>query len=168
MESAITSLIVFGVMILAIFGLSERSLSAQRQMSESTQSMEERMQTRARTQLTSLRGATDPTAGNWVDITMQNSGSTKLAQFDRWDVILQYTDSSAVARVEWTPYTTRWTKQIYVLAPSVPEVFEPELLNPGEQTVFHILPTFSVGANTTNRATIAAPNGISASTVFTR
>lgn len=167
MESAITALIVFGMLILAIFGLSERSMAVQSQISDGTLAMETRLQSQARTGLGSVRGATDPTLGNWVDITLQNSGTTKIAQFTQWDVILQYTDAFGAPHLEYYP-TSKWTYQLYATAPATPEFFEPGIFNPGEQMIVHVVPNFSIGTGTTNHAIVTTPNGIAASTVFTR
>jgi hypothetical protein len=48
------------------------------------------------------------------------------------------------------------------------EVFDPDILNPGEEVVIQIWVSPPVGSPTTNLATVATPNGISASTAFTR
>ncbi|MBM3301395.1 MAG: hypothetical protein FJY85_15760, partial [Deltaproteobacteria bacterium] len=48
------------------------------------------------------------------------------------------------------------------------DVFEPRILNSGEQMVIEITLNPTVAMTTTNWVTVAAPNGVSASTVFTR
>jgi len=112
--------------------------------------------------------------GNRVDITLRNSGNVKLADFSQWDVILQYTDFGATPRLGWFTYSSgagapgQWTKDIYQIATSSPEVFDPGILNPGEEMVIKVQVNYTVGSGTTNRAAIATPNGITASAVFTR
>lgn len=168
METAITALIVISVLLLSIMALSERSLSAQATISASSGAMQERIGERARTSLVPV-GATTAPGGDYVEVTLRNTGSTKLADFERWDVILQYTDGAGGYHVTWYPYPVKWTRSIYSNAGAgVSEVMEPDILNPEEEMVVSVnVSPYMVGMGTTNWATIAAPNGISATTVFT-
>jgi hypothetical protein len=168
MENVITAVIVIGLLILAILGLSERSFSSQSLISESSQVMQERAGDRARTAL----AATDATTtGSVVQITMKNTGGTKLADWPHWDVMLQYTSSGA-QQVKWYPYTSGaggWRQQIFTsLSPLAPEAIEPGILNPGEFLVIQIDQSgLPVDNSTTNLATIVTPNGIAATSIFT-
>ncbi len=171
METVISALIVMGVLVLTILGLAQYSLSAQAQITDASRMMQERLGERARTNLQAVSGVTDVT-GAYAFITLKNNGSTKLADFTQWDVIVQHVASGATY-VRWYPYsmgTSQWSKTIYAsVAPNVAEVIEPGILNPGEYiilTIGALTPAISVG--TTNLATISTPNGIVATTVFTR
>jgi flagellar protein FlaF len=162
METAITALIVIGVMVLAILGLSNYSLSAQAAISGSSRAMQEREGERARTNLTVLGAATSE-QGDYVQVTLKNSGLTKLADFEKWDMILEYSDGLD-RQIRWYPYggdVNQWSQQIS------PEVFDPGILNPGEEMVMTVRVSPPVATSTTNLATITTPNGITASTVFT-
>jgi archaeal flagellar protein FlaF len=170
METAITALIVIGVMVLSIVSLSDRSLTAQAVISDSTRLMQERAGERMRTSLTPLSVATTA-QGDVVQLTFRNSGSTKLADFDKWDVILQYSDGLN-PQVKWYPYgsdVNQWTQQIYQVASTLSaEGVEPGILNPGEEVVISVSVSPAIGTGTTNMVTINTPNGVRASTVFTR
>lgn len=165
METAITALIVIGVLILSVLGLTERSMSAQATISEATRALETRIENRVRTSLTPI-GASS--TGGTVEVIVKNTGSTRLTDFDKWDVILDYTDGGGGFNAGWYAYSTKWSKQIYQVAKTTLEVFDPGILNPGEEVVIQINVLPWVGTGTTNRATITAPNGIGATTVFTR
>jgi len=168
METAITALIIISILMLSVLALSERSLSAQATISEASGAMQERMGERARTDLAAMGAATTP-GGDYVSVTLKNAGSTKLADFNRWDVILQYTDGAGGYHVTWYPYSSKWTKTIYMDADmGVAEVVEPDILNPGEEMVVLVdVSPYLVGTGTTNLATLSVPNGIRASSVFT-
>lgn len=167
METAITALIIIAVLMLSVFSLSERSLSAQATIAESSRQMQERVGERARTSLVTI-GARTINSGNNVEVTLRNAGQTKLADFDRWDVLLQYTDAASGYHVDWYA-TNKWTRQIYLsTTPLAPEVFEPDILNPGEEVVVTVNVAPAVGAGTANLATIVTSNGIRASAVFTK
>lgn len=171
MESALTGLIIIMVLLSAILILSHSVLSAQDAVLESWREMEERMGERARTGLSPVDAETIA-GGAMVDVTLRNDGTTKLADFDRWDVVVQYHDTGGLYHVKWLPFAQpgdKWTvKGLYLDASTgTAEVFEPNVLNPGEEIVIQISVSSWVGSPTTNLATVAAPNGISASTVFT-
>lgn len=168
METAITALIVIGILILAVLGLSEHSLTAQATLAEASRLLEERVGDRARTDLTPL-AATTTVLGDYVQVTLKNSGDTKLADFDQWDVILQYTDELGGYHVAWYAYPTDWTQQLFqTVTPPAAEVFESGIFNPGEEIMLQVRVSPSVGTGTTNLATVGTPNGITATAVFTR
>jgi flagellar protein FlaF len=170
METAITALIVIGVMLLAILSVSDRSITAQSVISEAAREMQEREGERARTNLEVL-SATSSAQGQFVQVTVKNSGLTKLADFQVWDVLLDYSDGTA-ERVRWYPYgsgVNKWDEQLYqVASPPSAEFFDPGIFNPGEEMVITVEVSPAVGSGTTNLVSITSPNGITASAVFTR
>jgi hypothetical protein len=167
METAITGLIVITVLLLAILTLSYSFLSSQDAILESWREMEERLGERARTDISPL-GARTLSGGSTVEVILRNEGNTKLADFEQWDVILQYYDGSGQYHVDWYPSGSGWTVyDIFLDAPTVDEVFDIDILNPGEEMVIWVSVSPVVGSPTINTATIATPNGISASTFFT-
>lgn len=168
METAITALILIGLLIIVVVGLSQHSLAAQALISESSRSMQDRVGERTRTAITPLAATTTP-AGDYVTVTIKNTGSTKLADFSQWDVLLQYTDVGGAFQAKWYAYSTQWTRQIYQTAsPPTPEGVEPDILNPGEEMVITIPVSPAVGTPTTNLATVTTPNGVTTSAIFTR
>jgi hypothetical protein len=173
METAITALIVISLLVLSILMVTERSLSAQATFSESLRQMQEGIEERSRTGITPIKAETKA-SGATIEITLKNTGNTKLADFGQWDVILEY-DTGGGWQTRWYSYTAsssanQWTvANIYLNAAALtPEIFEPKIFNPGEEMVIQVNVSPAVGSPTTNWATIATPNGISASTVFTR
>lgn len=169
METAITALIIIGVMLLAILGISDRALSAQAALTDASLALQEREGERVRTSLTATDVAVDP-AGGILQVTVKNSGATRLADFARWDLIVEYADG-ATTRVAWLPYGTeanQWSAEIYQDAgASAPEVFDPNLLNPGEDLVVTATLSPPIAAGSTNRFTLVTPNGVTAAAAFT-
>ncbi|MBI3915148.1 MAG: hypothetical protein HY327_13305 [Chloroflexi bacterium] len=170
MESAITAIIVIGILILAVAGLSSFALSSQAAISESNREMQARLGERTQTNLSPVSAVTTP-AGDYAQITLKNSGNSKLMDFAQWDVILQYSDGTNT-QIKWYAYgsgVNQWSQQIYqTTTPPTAEVFEPGILNPGEEIVITVNVSPPIGTGTTNLATMATPNGITASAVFTR
>jgi len=116
----------------------------------------------------------DQSSADVLEVTLRNSGQTKLTEFCGWDVIVQYYDSGGGYHVKWLPYTTgapgnnEWTTEgIYLDAGTeTAEVFEPGILNPAEEMVILARLNPSVGQGTTNLVIISTPNGITASIMF--
>ncbi|MBI5565398.1 MAG: hypothetical protein HY870_10900 [Chloroflexi bacterium] len=166
MENALTGIIIIGIMILAMLGLTEGSLTAQGGLAEATRLMQVRLADQARTHLQALSASTS-VLGDMVYITVTNTGNTKLADFEHWDVIVEYTDLSLLPHANWYTYGT-WLRQIYQTAPTTLEKIEPNILNPGEEMIITVPVEFTIAAGSTNVATVATPNGIAASVIFER
>ena len=168
METVITAVIVISLLVLLIFGVSQNLTTSQAVVSDSSRVMQERLSERARTGLTPS-GATVAALGDVVSVTLKNTGSTKLSDFQQWDVILQYTGADDSSQVKWYAYPTQWTAPIYQsISPNVAEVIQPGILDPGEYVTVQVTVSPAVKVGTTNLAMIAAPNGIGATMVFTR
>jgi hypothetical protein len=115
-----------------------------------------------RTKLTGL-SATLP-AADTLQAVIENSGQTKLASFDKWDIIVQYYDAADNYYVNWLPYSTgtpgdnEWQKTgLYFNGQ--PEAFEPGILNPGEQLGLEAILDPAAGYRAID-LTVATPNGI--------
>ncbi|MBI5034474.1 MAG: hypothetical protein HZB51_28460 [Chloroflexi bacterium] len=169
METVISALIVIALLVLTVMGLAQASLSAQATIAQSSSAMQERIGEQARTGITPLSAQAAPLGapGTTVQLTLKNSGSLKLSDFSKWDVILQYSDGAS-NQVKWFPGSDSWSSAIYLSAATLtPEVYEPGILNPSEEMIATLTVSPAVGVGTTNLAVISTPNGIVATTVFT-
>ncbi|MFA5316017.1 MAG: hypothetical protein WC369_01175 [Dehalococcoidales bacterium] len=123
-----------------------------------------------RTEL-SIIGASQPTAG-YLEVDLRNSGQVKQASFSSWDVIIHYDDDSDNNYVKWLPYTNgvpgdnEWTvRGIYLDADSsTAEVYEPGILNPGEEMVISTKLGPPQNKWTTKYLAVSTGNGVSVST----
>ena len=80
MESAISGVIVITLLILVVFTVSHTFLSMQDSSQRAWRDFQARSQDRARTELEPI-GAETVAAGAQVEITLRNSGQTRLADF---------------------------------------------------------------------------------------
>jgi hypothetical protein len=109
-----------------------------------------------------------------IGVTLRNSGQIKLASFNKWDAIVQYYDSNQTYFTKWLPYTegtlgdNEWQKTgIYLDAgDNTPEVFEPGILNPGEEMMIKVKLNPPPRDGTTVNTIIVTPNGIRDSISF--
>ena len=172
METAIVSIMCIALIIIGGMTMSQGFLSSVDTTASGLETVSERDEEIMRTNLSTL--SANLTAPDWLEVALRNNGQTKLSDFAKWDVIVQYYDSGGTYYVKWLPYVTgtpgdnQWTKKgIYLNAEGqTPEVFEPGILNPEEEIVIEAKLSPSVGAGTTNLIVTSTPNGIPASTTF--
>lgn len=172
MDTAITSLICIALIVFGGMTMSRGFITSVDSTAAALDKMGQRDEKIMRTELTPTD--TDlQSQGTILDVYLTNSGRTKLADFSKWDVIIQYYAQGGVYHVKWLPYTSgapdnnQWTNNgIYLDA--IAEVFEPNILNPGERIVIRAKLSPAVGTSTTNLVVISTPNGVPASIVFQR
>ncbi len=109
--------------------------------------------------------------GDYLRVTVKNNGQTKLASYDKWDVIVSYEDDSSGVYTKWLPYSTtlplnnEWLKARIGLNGPI-EFFEPGIINPLEEMVALIILNPASGTGTSGTVSIAAPNGVYTSLPF--
>lgn len=163
METVITAMIVIGMLLLSIMSVTNSSISAQAAISEASRAMQEREGERMRTALTVL-SATTAQGRNAVTITLKNTGSTQLYNYEKWDVILHYADGSTYGRMRWYAYGIGNDQWNYGTSK---DFFNPGILDPGEEIVITVNLSVKVSSNTANNlAIVVTPNGITAWTGF--
>lgn len=169
METAIVSLICIALVVFGGMTMSQGFLTSVDTSTAGLEEIGQRDEMIMRTELSSV-SATLP-ASNTLEVTLENTGQTKLADFDKWDVIVQYYDATGTYYSQWLPYTggtpgnNEW-EVVWIRLNGQPEIFEPNVLNPEEQIKIRAQLNPSVGAGTTNMVVVATPNGIPVSTYF--
>jgi hypothetical protein len=171
METVIVSIICIALVVFGGMTMSQGFMTSVDASTTGLSEMGERTETIMRTELTPI--STNITLGAGPDpleVVLENTGQAKMADFEKWDVIVQYTDDDGDYQVAWLPYTAgggtnKWDVAWIKLDGQV-EVFEPNVLNPGEQLMIKAWLDPSVGVNTTNMVLISTPSGITSSTFF--
>ncbi len=174
METAIVSLICIALIVFGGMTMSQGFITSVDSTAMALDKMGQRDEKILRTELSPTYAVTQ-TGGTILNVRLTDSGQTKLADFSKWDVIVQYYDDSLglVYHVTWLPYTAgalgdnQW-RNFGIQLNGQPEVFEPGILNPAEDITVQIRLSPAVGHNTTNLVVISTPNGIPASIVFYR
>ena len=173
METAIVSIICIALIVVGGMTMSQGFLSSVDTASLRLEKVSDRDEEIMRTDLATI--AANQIAEDTLEVTLSNSGQTKLSNFTKWDIIVQYYDSGGTYYVKWLPYTTdeapgnnQWRKKgIYLNAENLTaEVFEPGILNPGEEMVIEAKLDPPVGVGTTNLVVTSTPSEIPASITF--
>ncbi len=175
METAIVSIVCIALIFMGGMTMSRNFLASVDASTQQLQHVLARDQAILKTSLTTL--GSDVSGENTVYATLRNSGQIKLADFEHWDVIVQYTEHDTSARiVSWLPYVTgtpgdnQWTVNgIYINAGSLDdEVFEPGILNPSEEIVIRVRVSPRIAHHSNNQVVVSTPNGITIAVPFSR
>jgi hypothetical protein len=172
LETAFVSIICMALMVIGGMTMAQGFLRSIDDTSANISEISERDREIMRTNISILDAS--QSANNTLAVNLSNIGQTKLAAYDKWDVIVHSTDAGGISHVTWLPYTdsglnnNEWQLEgIYIDAEAkTPEVFDPGLLNPEEEMVINCQLDPPVGPNTTNMVSISTPNGITVSKTF--
>jgi len=176
MESALATLIIMTAVLFGVYTLTDSYFTTQDQLWQARAVMEELDEVYDTTALALVQTNVIST-GAIIELTFRNVGSSKISDFDQWDLIVQHYSAAGIYAVQWLPYVTtstpgnnQWAVAGLYLsaAESIQEVYEPAILNPGEEIVIQAKVVPPVGPNTTNLATIAVASGNHQSALFVR
>jgi len=167
MENAIPSLIIGAIILVAISIMGRGSLESYENLGTSLRAMESRLVERTSTQLTVQNTSVDP-SGNFVTFDLRNDGQSRLATFERLDLIVTYHDGPTTQVSVWLPYSdgapaaNAWT-----LVSILDDGFEPGIFNPGEtaQLRLDLVPGIAAGQN--NSLVISTELGSTVEAAFT-
>jgi len=172
METAIVSIICIALVIFGGMTMSHGFMTSVDASTAGLQQIGNKIETMLRTELTPVSTNLTLVSGpSPLEIVLENTGQTKMADYEKWDVIVQYYDGSGTYHVEWLPYsvtggaTNEWGVG-WIHLNGQPEKFDPTVLNPGEQIMIATQLDPAVGAGTTNMVVISTPSGITSSTYF--
>lgn len=172
MSNVVVTIFVFALMMVAVMTWSQVSFGA---LDSGAQALKQLTDTATEVSRTDIAVTGAQEQGAFVEVYIQNSGEIHLAQFADWDVITHHYDGVGgyyINRLTYTkdsnPGDQEWTvADIFTddsLAKS--EVFEPEILNPGEVMSIKLKLAPDPGAGTTNWVIVSSHNGVVASAQF--
>lgn len=172
METAIVSIICIALIVFGGMTMSHGFMTSVDASTAQLAQVGNRNETIMRTNLSPVSTNVSLVSGpSLLEIVLQNTGQTNMADFKNWDVIVQYYDSSSTYHVEWLPYsesgggTNKWGVG-WIHLNDQPEKFEPNVLNPEEEIMIQTWLDPPVGAGTTNMVVVSTPSGVTSSTYF--
>jgi hypothetical protein len=173
METALISLVCVAIIIVGTVTTMLNSFNAASTVAESLKEMEEEAGNIRRTEIDARDN--NNTGGGDFYITVDNDGQTNLSQFSKWDVIVQYRGSDDNYYLKYLEYTAsdppgndRWTVDGIYLPGGGSEVWDIDILNPGENMQLQIDLNPRIDRYSTARITISTPNGVTSQCLATR
>jgi len=165
METSIPAVIVAAILMVSAMVLARTGYRSVDEMGQVWKEMEARSGEQVRTQLAI---ASVTSSSPYVDVDLQNDGSTALTDYDRMDVIVQYVTGSGAPTLVWIPYTSGpLANNTWIVQGITNDAFEPGILNPGETLRMRIWLDPPAGGGSTNRLLVATDLGVTVSTTFT-
>lgn len=169
METALISIVSLALIIIGTVTITMSSLHSSGTIADSWKYMEQQASYIRRTEIVAL--PPEDYSGGSVNLTVRNEGQTNLDSYTRWDVIAQYQGSGAY-HIEYTENnpvgSNQWTVAGIYLSDNSTEVFDSNILNPGEKMTMVINLDPEIGEGETGRITISTPNGVTSQCLVTR
>ena len=171
METAIISIVSVALIILATVTMTMSAFQSASAISDSWKQMEQEASEIRRTEI----AAAPPGGygGGNIDLMVGNEGQICLTDFARWDVIAQRQGSTTSYLTYTTggvPGSNEWTVEGLYLSSNttITEVFDLNILDPGETMKMVVNLEPEIGAGETGRITVATPNGVTSQCLVTR
>jgi len=163
MESILVSMVLLVLMIVGNVTMTMNSIQSTAKVSASWKATEEQASTIMRTNIAIV--PPENYYGGTLDLTVKNAGQVSISDFAKWDVIIQeqgasteYMDNSA----SYPAGTNQWALQGIYASDNVPAVFDPNILDPGEEAVIGINPGAVITAGEMIKITLSTSNGVTA------
>lgn len=105
MENVLAAVVIIFLILFSVMTLSDVFIATQDSLHDTWQQAETRMDDQSHTSIRIVTAETDCT-GRVLTVTLANEGSTRLSDFDDWDVIVQYDSTLSVGGyvVEYVPF----------------------------------------------------------------
>ena len=174
MANLIVALFAVMIILIAMAGFSTSSVNSQDKITLSVKAMRNKTGVISRTIITSL--GTSVITDSRLDFTVKNSGQSQIREVTDWDVIVWYEGTASGLQIDWLTYTTsptpsagEWTLSgIYEDAGTLdPEVYQPGIVNPGEEFIIRAELGPAVATSSSNTVTVGVEHGVTVTAVFT-
>ena len=113
METLIISIVCIALLIFGGMAMANGFMTSVDTGASGLQQISSSVDTMVRSELTPVStNITADAGGDPLEIVLENTGQTKMADYDKWDVIVQYYDNTGAYHVEWLPYV-HGTNSVY-------------------------------------------------------
>lgn len=166
MESILPALFAVTIMLLASVTIGRSSLTSFEVLGDAWQDAEERSVELVRSDITITAIAV---SGSNVDVTVRNDGATRVVDFSRMDVVVQYT-GGGTPFIKYLPFTTQTTPQpqdTWRVTSITNDVIDPNVVNSGESLNIR-MKLNPAPDNGSHWVQVTTELGISASLFFTK
>ncbi|MBZ0297686.1 MAG: hypothetical protein K8L99_34335 [Anaerolineae bacterium] len=167
METILAAVFAVFLILFAMLNLTQAMLTTQDTLQVSWQEMNERLDQNMRTMMIGDDGYTSQN-GSQISLLLSNQGSTRLADYDTWDAIVQYYDAADDYHIEWLSYGSGWAiTGLYIdYDAKVGEAFDPGIWNPDEEAFIQFSLSPAVGPGAAIQFTLVSEDGASVTEQF--
>jgi hypothetical protein len=161
MESALVCFVSIALMIVSVVTMTMNTLQSTARLSDTWKAMQEKANSIQRTTIVSL--PPENYFGGNMELIVKNTGQMNISDFAHWDVIVEEQGAGAVYLTNsqsYPPGNNQWAVKAIYISNNVPEVFDPNVLNPGEQVVVGINPEAEIEEGESLKITLATSDGV--------
>lgn len=162
MESALVSIVSVALIIVASVTMMLSSFSSINSIMDSWKKIEEETDIKRRTDIAAV--PPENYSGGIIELLVENEGETNLSNFDEWDIIARY-QTGGIYYINYTesdPGSNQWTLEGIYLTDntSTPEIFDTNILNPGESARLNINLAPEIASGETAMIITSTNNGV--------
>ncbi len=169
MDTILVAVIILVLVIMSILTMTVSVFHSANNLTDAWQSMQAQSISVSETAISAL--VSGNYTGGLINVSVQNEGRTNLYDYAGWDVIIQYQYGNASHlsyAATYPPGSGEWAIEGIFMANESPEVFDPNILDPGEVMIVTIYPEREIGTGETARIVISTPNGVTSQCFVTR
>jgi hypothetical protein len=169
MDTILVSIISLALIIVSTLTVTMTSFKSASRMADAWKVMEERSAVASRTDIAAV--APLDYRGGVIDLTVRNDGHVNLNDFAAWDVILQYQSGGTTYLTyspTYPPGAGQWAVNGIFVTDGPPEVFDRNILNPGERMTVSVEPDTPIVVGEMARLLVSTPSGVTSQCYVTR
>jgi len=169
MESILIFFVSLTLIIVSSVTMAMSTVNSTARLSESYKVMQTKTESARRTEIVSL--PPQDYSGGTIDLTVKNEGQVNISDFGRWDVIIEEPAGNAAYltySASYPPGNNQWAVEGIYVVDDVSEVFDINILNPGEQAVIGIDPGEMLDPGETIKITLSTSDGVTSQCYVTR
>lgn len=169
MDTIIVSVFAIALIIVSTLTVTVSTLQSANVLADAWRDMETQSIMSIQTEIRALAPARYE--GGLIKLSVENKGSTDLYDYPGWDVIIQFQSGSASYldhTANYPPGPGQWVFRGISMPDGSPELFDPNILNPGEVMDVVINPDTEMEIGETVRIVVSTPNGTTAQCFVTR
>jgi flagellar protein FlaF len=166
MENGLPALMIAAILMLSTVMMARGGYLGADAIGQSLRESESRYGQQNRTGVTVTNSSIDGSGAN-VTITVRNDGQTPIADFAAMDIVVTYFGESGTRYDKWLAYTAgALSSDTWRTANFNPDLFEPGILNAGEEMDIELRVNPAVGPATTNWIVVGTDRGVTAQAYF--
>jgi hypothetical protein len=169
MESVLVCFVSISLMIVSMVTITMTTVHSASKLSDTWRASEERVNEIRRTAISSY--SPDDYQGGLLELTVKNEGQVNITDFGRWDLLVEKPGANATYltySASYPPGVNQWAIKGFYITSNNPEVFDLNVLNPGERIIIgvNLLPGINEGE--TVRVTVSTADGVTSQSFATR
>jgi hypothetical protein len=161
MESVLVCFVSLALIIVSTVTMTMNTVNSAAKLADSWKTMQEKTNNIRRTEIVTF--PPEDYVGGTLELVVKNEGQVNISDFSQWDVIIEGQGGSAnylTYSPIYPPGDNQWAVEGIYISDNLPEVFDLNIFNPGEQVVLGINYSGILGVGQTIKITLSTSDGV--------